>query len=173
MTIMLILNLTVELSAYAFFLYTYYETKTVWDEESYMHELKTGWLALVGASTVLFFFAIIAFSAVFCKNPGYTENIDTAKFTQHLDRAIKEERNLDYFCFFCRNLWSSSTVHCMTCGKCVEGFDHHCPFINNCIGYKNHGSFLTFLFTTLFYIMVQIALLICTLVRRYKICLHA
>ena len=90
-----------------------------------------------------------------------------------MDRAIKEERNLDYFCFFCRNLWSSSTVHCMTCGKCVEGFDHHCPFINNCIGYKNHGSFLTFLFTTLFYILVQIALLICTLVRRHRICWYA
>ena len=77
MVILLIVNLIVELSAYSFFLYTFFETKTVWDGEDALYELKTGWLALVGASTVLFFFAILSFAAVFCKNPGYTENIDS------------------------------------------------------------------------------------------------
>jgi len=33
----------------------------------------------------------------------------------------------------------------MTCGKCVEGFDHHCVVANNCIGYKNHALFLSWL----------------------------
>jgi len=79
------------------------------------------------------------------------------QFYIYLDKAIKEGRNLDYFCFFCRTIWSSTGVHCMTCGKCIEGFDHHCPFVNSCIGNKNHANFLNFLAISTIYTMVSIA----------------
>jgi palmitoyltransferase len=35
--------------------------------------------------------------------------------------------------------------HCIDCGKCVRTFDHHCPWINNCIGEKNKLFLLIFL----------------------------
>ena len=36
--------------------------------------------------------------------------------------------------------------HCKKCGICVNKFDHHCSFINTCIGENNHLNFIFFLF---------------------------
>lgn len=104
---------------------------------------------------MFFFIASVLFCLVSASDPGRTKNIDKALFYIYLDRAIKENRNLDYFCFFCRTLWSSTGVHCMTCGTCVEGFDHHCTFVNNCIGYRNHAKFLNFLGVAFIYCSFQ------------------
>ena len=35
--------------------------------------------------------------------------------------------------------------HCRRCDKCVAAFDHHCIFLNNCIGRRNYRWFLALL----------------------------
>jgi len=35
--------------------------------------------------------------------------------------------------------------HCYNCNKCVLGFDHHCHYINQCIGKENYRPWLLFI----------------------------
>ncbi|XP_013855393.1 palmitoyltransferase ZDHHC12-B isoform X3 [Austrofundulus limnaeus] len=35
--------------------------------------------------------------------------------------------------------------HCQTCHHCVRRYDHHCPWIENCVGEQNHRWFVVYL----------------------------
>ncbi|KAK7931544.1 palmitoyltransferase SWF1 [Apiospora marii] len=38
--------------------------------------------------------------------------------------------------------------HCAVCNRCVAKMDHHCVFINNCVGYGNQAYFILLLLST-------------------------
>lgn len=59
------------------------------------------------------------------------------------DHGKKDAEEGDQKCQWCRTIPSSShTKHCSLCNKCVKGFDHHCKWLNQCIGQKNYSHFL-------------------------------
>ncbi|XP_030761991.1 palmitoyltransferase ZDHHC6 isoform X2 [Sitophilus oryzae] len=71
------------------------------------------------------------------QGPGYLplkwkpENLDECKYLQK--------------CGVCQGYKAPRSHHCRKCGKCVLKMDHHCPWINNCVGWGNHAHFTYFL----------------------------
>ena len=50
-------------------------------------------------------------------------------------------------CHLCNvTVTNQRTKHCSLCNKCVDGFDHHCRWLNHCIGQRNYKLFLATVF---------------------------
>jgi len=49
------------------------------------------------------------------------------------------------FCTRCETRRPPRAHHCRICQRCVRKMDHHCPWINNCVGEFNQKYFLQFL----------------------------
>ncbi|KJH48320.1 DHHC zinc finger domain protein [Dictyocaulus viviparus] len=49
------------------------------------------------------------------------------------------------YCSKCKCIKPDRAHHCSICGHCILKFDHHCPWVNNCVNFYNYKFFLLFL----------------------------
>ncbi|XP_075053510.1 palmitoyltransferase ZDHHC23 [Mixophyes fleayi] len=65
------------------------------------------------------------------------------------------------WCKVCHVVRLPRSGHCRICGSCVQRLDHHCVWINNCIGAQNHKFFilllLVFQFTSIYGIILTLS----------------
>lgn len=59
-------------------------------------------------------------------------------------RAITPQRKQHRYCQPCGIIKPPRAHHCRTCDKCVLRFDHHCPWIGQCVGAQNQKFFFVF-----------------------------
>ncbi|CAF0804934.1 unnamed protein product [Brachionus calyciflorus] len=91
-------------------------------------------LLLIGALILL----------VYLKNsdPGYIK----------MERPTYIDASNDYckVCYLKKDRKEDKFGHCTQCSRCIYKRDHHCFWIDNCVGYLNHKKFIFFIVYLLF-----------------------
>ena len=96
---------------------------------------------------------VIAMIFMIFKDPGFIK-IDKS------DSLYKLSKQFDSYniCVLCVGERPPRAKHCQLCRRCVSKYDHHCPWINNCVGARNFGFFYLYLMLTLAYLLSNIIL---------------
>ena len=106
--------------------------------------------------------SMLLYCCAACRNPGTLPSIDSnvfeTKIASKMSLALDPSGVFDKFCPDCLAVKTERSRHCYVCDQCVARLDHHCPWLNNCVGARNHAFFLFFLLTLflhLFWVLAE------------------
>ncbi|GLD93019.1 hypothetical protein PINS_up001611 [Pythium insidiosum] len=124
----------------------------------------------ITAFSSLAFMALVSHGKAMLTDPGA---VPEAAMPPVLANAPKEDiarlEDQKYrTCRRCRQFKPSRAHHCSICGRCIIKMDHHCPWVNNCVGIGNHKFFLLFIF----YVFCMSAYALILVFFRYARCMN-
>ena len=77
-------------------------------------------------------------------NHGQTETVTNGQAATKFFYLPNGERKPLRFCRYCNVYQPLRTKHCRECDRCVRTYDHHCPWVGNCVGERNRKFFLLY-----------------------------
>lgn len=91
------------------------------------------------------FLLVLTFCFVHFSDPGEVKCEDNRSWLELTENKVY----LNDYCPYCKIQKTVTIKHCHLCNICVDGFDHHCNWIDNCVGGNNVVRFFIFLLVIL------------------------
>ncbi|GAQ47220.1 palmitoyltransferase akr1 [Aspergillus tubingensis] len=97
--------------------------------------------ALFFSATTYFYFTAMI------EDPGFVPKLGSRNQQRTVIAELFEQWKFDEenFCVACMIRKPLRSKHCKRCGRCVAKHDHHCPWIDNCVGANNLRHFVLYI----------------------------
>ncbi|CAH8471801.1 unnamed protein product [Schistosoma rodhaini] len=131
----------------------------------YLVFIKETSYAFIVFHSLLFFFVVSAFGKATFMDPGYyamgvpgekmtTVEKGSPRTVMYKSVDINGVSTRLKWCVTCEFYRPPRCSHCSICKHCIDTFDHHCPWLNNCIGKRNYRHFFSFLLTLTLHMII-------------------
>jgi ankyrin repeat protein len=144
----------------------------------------------IGYIYIILFVILISIHVIACvSNAGKISNPELAQIKQGypnpdtkqckysrashklLLNLIENSASIEFYCPYCvvRSQGDAYIKHCFHCNVCIIGYDHHCDWINNCVGVNNIRIFIAFISYVLLNLLMHLLLTVYTLVFQHDV----
>ncbi|XP_064168102.1 palmitoyltransferase ZDHHC7 [Anguilla rostrata] len=105
---------------------------------------KNFWYALANgvAFNCLAVLALTSHLRTMLTDPGAVPKGNATK--EYMDSLQLKPGEVIYKCPKCCSIKPERAHHCSICKRCIRKMDHHCPWVNNCVGENNQRFFVLF-----------------------------
>jgi len=116
--------------------------------------------------TVLAVLAVSSHVRTMLTDPGAVPKGNATK--ELIQRLGLQEGQVVFKCPKCCSIKPERAHHCSVCQRCIRKMDHHCPWVNNCVGENNQKFFVLF---TLYIAVISLHALFLS-INQFIICIN-
>ncbi|KAL2086769.1 hypothetical protein ACEWY4_017828 [Coilia grayii] len=122
--------------------------------------------SVVGGVFYLHLVAYVATVSVDAAHPNVRANNYNSPLP-NIHRSQREFIFKDEFCTVCEAEVGPKAKHCWACNKCVMDFDHHCMWLNTCIGRRNYWFFFVMVSSGVILLLLVVVIVLFVFIEHY------